>query len=938
MSAEELPSLLRFLEMVEAGKLKRDSLPEEFRDLWSNARHRNLIDLSMIPGDPCWLTSAGRSELSVLRERAHTADRTPPAPATGQAEEAGAPHCPESPLDDPMQRLKEEAAEEAQRREAEERRLAPLFAVQREEHNLRFYCEGAGGDVPLRGFAEQVAKYLAALRAAGLGERFDALQAGDDPALAVALELYCLCDQGDLDGATARLGESKALGRGWPGARITDALKRKIPDAISAPPIPSASAGNSGATDEASAARSPGGEGHHGRPTGSAARVGTVENSNAPPEPGRVAQPRPIPENIQAIPDPAFRQRATDAWRAASQLRRLMAQWESWFLELKTKGDADPGLALLIYEAVMACVRALCALGVNLEPFSQASADDLLKRFPVPPSGVLDPPELKDPNWRREIESLFLRDDVLTDPERRQQIRALTAQPDWLEHLEIRTRVGELLRAGTWETKQRHLLRDVGHTLQTVDWRQDPGYRRKTEELLGQDDWCALMAELFQFLNLLKTAPSAALIVPAADGASGRTEAAVQGPKAASGVSRGPGEVGQGEAPDLDTEVGINFVLAEVYRAAAGFATAIWDSRPVVRGTDRDPFDYIPSLLSRIDVAGSHLSVALRRPDYTTQGWHDALQRSGFSPAIQAALRNLYDAVHWAQQPRLRDGQRQPASLRTAFHRLNEGLRQLLPELSTLEQVELSPVVRDIGARWNWDPDAGVAEGANPTPSVSANNPPSVYRLLELIDDRPHDTKYSDIPVDLRDALRIALHRGLAATDAIEQGGPVVAVADGSAEAAERLAAHRASLDPTYWLTSAGRCELALHRESRRTERVPGGPNSGETGNSTGGGAREGERTDLDVKRGAEVKGPPSPLQHDILDALRELKAVDCEKRATASAIADKVGGDATEQSVKGPLADLKARSLVDSRTGRKGGSWLTQKGLAYINTLRPKK
>jgi hypothetical protein len=83
---------------------------------------------------------------------------------------------------------------------------------------------------------------------------------------------------------------------------------------------------------------------------------------------------------------------------------------------------------------------------------------------------------------------------------------------------------------------------------------------------------------------------------------------------------------------------------------------------------------------------------------------------------------------------------------------------------------------------------------------------------------------------------------------------------------------------------------------------------------------------------------PLSPLQYDLLDALRSLKAIDPEKRVTGPTLADKVGGGATAQSVKDPLADLKRRDLVDSQTGRKGGTWLTKIGLDCINALRPKK
>jgi len=78
-----------------------------------------------------------------------------------------------------------------------------------------------------------------------------------------------------------------------------------------------------------------------------------------------------------------------------------------------------------------------------------------------------------------------------------------------------------------------------------------------------------------------------------------------------------------------------------------------------------------------------------------------------------------------------------------------------------------------------------------------------------------------------------------------------------------------------------------------------------------------------------------SPLQYEILEALWRLKGTDAEKRKTASDIAKKVGGNATEQSCKSPLSDLKRRSLVDSKEGRGGGSWLTPKGLELIVQVR---
>jgi hypothetical protein len=156
----------------------------------------------------------------------------------------------------------------------------------------------------------------------------------------------------------------------------------------------------------------------------------------------QVAQPRPIPESIRTVADQSLRQRALDAWRAASQLRRLMDQWKRWFYQLQTTGDADPGLALRMSESVAACVHAICDLGVNMPTFHQASPDDLLGRFPRPPDGRLEPPELREPQWRLEINALLGRDDVLDDSERRQEIREIMQRGELLDDLESRRRVG----------------------------------------------------------------------------------------------------------------------------------------------------------------------------------------------------------------------------------------------------------------------------------------------------------------------------------------------------------------------------------------------------------------------------------------------------------------------------------------------------------------
>jgi hypothetical protein len=100
---------------------------------------------------------------------------------------------------------------------------------------VRYYGERTGTAGSDRGLAEQIARYLAAVRASGWGWRFEALQPNENPVWTFALVIHQLCDQGDLDGATARLAEAEALGPTWARVGVIDALMRKIPDAIGTP-------------------------------------------------------------------------------------------------------------------------------------------------------------------------------------------------------------------------------------------------------------------------------------------------------------------------------------------------------------------------------------------------------------------------------------------------------------------------------------------------------------------------------------------------------------------------------------------------------------------------------------------------------------------------------------------------------------------------------
>jgi hypothetical protein len=155
---------------------------------------------------------------------------------------------------DPIRKLKAQAAQEARQRETERQRHELLVQVDREHDRVRFFSERTETeqDGSNRDWAEQIARFLAAVRAAGLGSRFEALQPNDNAAWTVALDVYRHCWEGDIDGATAKLDEAEAIGPSWARASITGALKRTIPDAIVSPPSPLGNAGEAAQAEGAS--------------------------------------------------------------------------------------------------------------------------------------------------------------------------------------------------------------------------------------------------------------------------------------------------------------------------------------------------------------------------------------------------------------------------------------------------------------------------------------------------------------------------------------------------------------------------------------------------------------------------------------------------------------------------------------------------------------
>lgn len=83
-----------------------------------------------------------------------------------------------------------------------------------------------------------------------------------------------------------------------------------------------------------------------------------------------------------------------------------------------------------------------------------------------------------------------------------------------------------------------------------------------------------------------------------------------------------------------------------------------------------------------------------------------------------------------------------------------------------------------------------------------------------------------------------------------------------------------------------------------------------------------------------ESEEPLGDRAQNVLIAMLELSAVDSDSRRSTEDIATKaINGDGN--ALKSVMADLKTRLLIDSKTGRGGGCWLTQPGRERAQKLR---
>lgn len=81
---------------------------------------------------------------------------------------------------------------------------------------------------------------------------------------------------------------------------------------------------------------------------------------------------------------------------------------------------------------------------------------------------------------------------------------------------------------------------------------------------------------------------------------------------------------------------------------------------------------------------------------------------------------------------------------------------------------------------------------------------------------------------------------------------------------------------------------------------------------------------------------PLSDRAQLVLIAMLELGATQSDHRKSTEEIAAKaLGGQADANALKNVMSELNTRDLIDSKTGRGGGCWLTEKGRARAEKLR---
>jgi|GEM_PF-4823604 len=100
-----------------------------------------------------------------------------------------------------------------------------------------------------------------------------------------------------------------------------------------------------------------------------------------PPEPLGLLEPPPA---IAAITEPpSLRRQLDEVWTAANVLQIVLDNWAKWFVELREKEDAHPGVALHYRENAQRAIAVLISHCPNVAPFN--TTDEAALRAMLPP-------------------------------------------------------------------------------------------------------------------------------------------------------------------------------------------------------------------------------------------------------------------------------------------------------------------------------------------------------------------------------------------------------------------------------------------------------------------------------------------------------------------------------------------------------------------------
>jgi hypothetical protein len=102
-----------------------------------------------------------------------------------------------------------------------------------------------------------------------------------------------------------------------------------------------------------------------------------------------------LPPSIEALREsPNLYGKLVEVYFAAKSLQIALNAWDRWFVQLQTKGDAHPGIALDCNHLASRALVALTSLRPHISPFDYASLAELIAALPPLPTWFIESSDL----------------------------------------------------------------------------------------------------------------------------------------------------------------------------------------------------------------------------------------------------------------------------------------------------------------------------------------------------------------------------------------------------------------------------------------------------------------------------------------------------------------------------------------------------------------